>query len=236
VGSNEPVYKTYTTKPEPKVTKRKIKKDHQEDVDIVKPKTGKQTASWDDIISSLQAASEASKGPDDKEDPVKFAEFKRQALAHLDDVAKEEAKKTKTVSFLEEEARFGSYDGWDDTVYTSVNIFYDKHTIYPNIMLASKSTYDKIDLSIKEHGTQWLEYEGDEDPPPEFSGGVDSFNASDFELWFCLDDRLDTDTFRLIYDDDPSFDGEDNEGEKPWQKARRVFPAKRLYQHYRLAA
>jgi hypothetical protein len=143
---------------------------------------------------------------------------------------------TKTITPTEEEAQFDDYESWDDTLYLIANVFKQKHSIYPNIMLASEATYNHIDENVRKNGIKHLEYEGDENPPPEFKG-LSSFSTEDFEVNFCLDNDLPENIFHLVYDDDPSFDGEDLD-ENGQLDHNLMFPGNKriVYHRYKLAA
>ena len=60
-----------------------------------------------------------------------------------------------------------------------------------------------------------------EGEPEEFTG-FSSFFTDDFEVLFCIDNEMETNHFKLIYDEDPIFDGE----EKPEEQVKRIYKKK----------
>jgi hypothetical protein len=165
---------------------------------------------WDDVIANFQKLANACKDENGNEDPAKFAAFKKQILEHLDKV--EEAEKPDAC--FTKQYHINDYASWDDEVFNNVQIFYQKHKIYPNILLANKKTYAKIDEAVKIYGTEKLVYCGDEEEAPEFEG-LSDFVSDEFALDFCLDEDMKTNYYKLVYDNDPTFDGEDIEDDVP---------------------
>ena len=105
---------------------------------------------------------------------------------------------------------FDDYEEWDDTLYFKICDFKEERGVYPNIMLARKSTYRKIDKVAAEHPDR-LEWDGEGDAPADFEGGISCFCTDDFCVEFCLDteNELKVNEFKLIFDEDPTFDGEE---------------------------
>lgn len=204
----------------------------------------KASVTWDDIINNLQKAVNACKDADGNDNPEKLTEFKERLVGHLDNLDKKEKKskkakkagikkQAKNVSYIFETYHIDDYMLWDDEVFAAVQEFYKRKNIYPNILLANSKTFAKIDVSVKEYGTASLVYEGDEEESPEFDG-LSGFTANDFSLTFCLDETVADDYFCLIYDSNPSFDGEEKDGQVtlfPTGKTKR-----RKYNKYTLAA
>ena len=129
-----------------------------------------------------------------------FLRLKAHILAHLEELLLEPC----------DRGSFKNYDEWDDTLYLKINAFKEERGIYPNIMLARKSTYCKIDKVAAEHPDR-LEWDGEGDAPDDFEGGLSCFCTDDFCIEFCLDteNELKVDEFKLIFDEDPTFDGEE---------------------------
>ncbi|GMO27630.1 MAG: hypothetical protein Pg6A_15270 [Termitinemataceae bacterium] len=199
---------------------------------------------WDDVITNFQKAIDGGKNADGAYDPEKFMEFKKQILGHLDNLEKKEKKSEKAkktgikkqpekITFASETYLIDEYILWDDEVYAAAQEFYKHKTIYPNILLANSKTFSLIDENVKKYGTTNLVYEGKETEPPEF-GGLSAFTAGDFSLDFCLDETAADDHFCLIYDNDPSFDGE--EVDEPGALFAHKGARRGKYSRYKLAA
>jgi len=107
---------------------------------------------------------------------------------------------------------------WDDTIHIFALKFHQRYNVYPNILLASDSTYRKIDLYAQMHPERLIDPDGEDtietsSCPYE---GLSYFTTSDYTLECCLDYDLTEGNFTLIFDEDPDFGGEPVEkGEKP---------------------
>jgi hypothetical protein len=105
------------------------------------------------------------------------------------------------------------YSIWDDTIHLFVVKFHGQFNVYPNILLASDSTYRKIDLYAQMHLNR-IVTNGDDgeietiETSDEPYSGLSSFVTEDYELECCMDYDLDEGYFLLIYDEAPDFDGE----------------------------
>lgn len=134
---------------------------------------------------------------DEKEnaDP-EFEQFKRQILNHLDTLARTPC----------DTGRFTDYSAWADALHDKVLDFYEERGIYPNILLTNDATYDKI-TEYEQDKPENRVWEGDGEPE-EFTG-LASFTTPDYALEFCVDNEMEADMFRLVYDEDPTFDGEE---------------------------
>ena len=104
------------------------------------------------------------------------------------------------------------YSIWDDTIHEHACKFHKSYSIYPNILLASKITWQKIDEyanlfnpdNIKKSDNDIIADEED-------NGGIksiSSFTTSSYSLEFCLDEKANEDYCILIFNEDPTFDGE----------------------------
>ena len=133
-------------------------------------------------------------------DDPEFEYFKNLVLEHLG------AKEPYNIG------RFTDYDAWADDLFYKAGQFKKKKGVYPNIMLAKKSTYDKIDEACKKNPAGLHCTDGD-DNGEKFDGGLSAFVTNDFEITFCLDvdNKLQDDEFKLIFDEKPTFDGEEIE-------------------------
>lgn len=143
------------------------------------------------------AQDEADIEADEKEiaDP-EFEQFKRRILNHLDTLSREPC----------DTGRFTDYSAWADALHDKVLDFYEERGIYPNILLTNDATYDKI-TEYEQDKPENRVWEGDGEPE-EFTG-LASFTTPDYALEFCVDNEMEADMFRLVYDEDPTFDGEE---------------------------
>jgi len=154
----------------------------------------KKITTWDDIektMSGLQSAAhvEETTGQIDQE---QLAHFKQMFLKHLDSIPVDKGTIT-------------DYTKWADIINEKVCDFHDERSIYPNILLANRRTFNKIDAYLKEHPDNLL-WDGIGEPP-EFDG-LSEFAALDYNLVFCLDNTMKTNSFQLVFDETPDFDGE----------------------------
>ncbi|WP_461247413.1 hypothetical protein [Treponema sp. R6D11] len=85
--------------------------------------------------------------------------------------------------------------------------------MYPNILLASDSTYRKIDLYAQMHPDR-IVTDGEDgnietiETSNEPYNGLSLFVTEDYKLECCLDFDLQEGYFTLIFDEAPDFDGE----------------------------
>lgn len=107
------------------------------------------------------------------------------------------------------------YEYWDDIIHEHACTFFENYSVHPNLLLASKTTWGRIDeyanvynpdnIALSEEGFVCLNDEG--------LKSISSFITSEYELEFCLDEKVPEDYFILVFDEAPSFDGEAVEGE-----------------------
>ena len=108
---------------------------------------------------------------------------------------------------------------WDDTINLFVEKFFEKHNVYPNILLASDETYRKIELYAQKHPERLIapDHENILNSNEPYKG-IGEFIASDYSLEFCIDFDLTLGNFSLIFDEDPDFSGE--RVEEPCKEAK----------------
>jgi hypothetical protein len=105
------------------------------------------------------------------------------------------------------------YSIWDDTIHLFAVKFHEQFNVYPNILLASDSTYRKIDLYAQMHPNR-IVTSGDDgnietiETSDEPYNGLSSFVTEDYELECCMDCDLSEGSFILVFDEAPDFDGE----------------------------
>ena len=105
------------------------------------------------------------------------------------------------------------FSKWDDSIHFAAVQFHDKYNVYPNILLASDSTYRKIDLYAQKHPERIVTLDDDGgfetiETSNEPYTGLSSFTTEDYELECCMDYDLQEGSFVIIFDEAPDFDGE----------------------------
>lgn len=104
---------------------------------------------------------------------------------------------------------FRDYAIWDDELHAAGLDFKEKFQIYPNILIASDTTYNRINLVANqkrdrlkdENGASWSDESGFVD--------LSTFVDEEWEVDFMQDNGLADDVIVLIYDSDPDDGGED---------------------------
>lgn len=103
------------------------------------------------------------------------------------------------------------YAEWDDIIHEHSCIFFKSYSIYPNLLLASKKTWEKIDEyanlynpeNIKPPDQNNIDYNQEDDLK-----SISCFVTSEYSLEFCIEEKANENYFILIFDEDPIFDGE----------------------------
>jgi hypothetical protein len=100
---------------------------------------------------------------------------------------------------------------WGTTIYSFVEKFHKKHNVYPNIFLASRATFDKIDFYAQIHPEIIFILEDDGSSKNidmnEYSG-INRIEFPDCTLDFCIDFEASLGDITLMYDEAPDFSGE----------------------------
>jgi hypothetical protein len=98
-----------------------------------------------------------------------------------------------------------SWKTWDHELFAHVQDFRDRFRLVPNILLASQVTHARIDMAARKDHVR-----GDEGEIPGEAEHTQlhSFVGPDFELVFCIDDKLPDRHVSLLYDSDPDGGGE----------------------------
>ena len=96
---------------------------------------------------------------------------------------------------------------WADELFDASNEFYNEFSIYPNIMSAMPVVYKEIDTLVLEDLENVVNEQG-EHPEPGSEVSLAGFSTDEFEIDFTINDITPSPGFLLIYDEDPSFDGE----------------------------
>lgn len=130
-------------------------------------------------------------------DKDEFERLKNKVAAALDEKAKEPC----------DRGIFHRYASWAEILHMKILDFKEVRRIFPNIMLASRYTYDKIDDSFGNAENVMREARAEDSF--ENYGDFD-FIDGDCALYFCIDETLKKGEFHLVYDSDPDFGGEES--------------------------
>jgi hypothetical protein len=103
------------------------------------------------------------------------------------------------------------YTVWDDILDEQVKRFRKKWSIYPNIALSAKETWEKIDSAAN-----FLHPENIGRPAAVLCTGetehefspISGLTTPDYRIEFCIEEKGASDYITLIFDEDPTFDGE----------------------------
>ncbi len=103
------------------------------------------------------------------------------------------------------------YSVWDDTIHEHADKFFNNYSIYPNLMFASKMTWQKIDEYANLFNPENIKLSDDnidDEETDEEIKSISTFVSSSYSLEFCLEENVNEDYFILVFDEDPIFDGE----------------------------
>ena len=104
------------------------------------------------------------------------------------------------------------FEEWDDKIYENSIIFFEKYNLYPNILQASKETWNKIDEYAKLFNPENLIAEDEKTEENQQEGEIKlitTFITSNFKLEFCINEKIKKDYFIILFDEAPIFDGEE---------------------------
>lgn len=118
--------------------------------------------------------------------------------------------------------RFTDISRWDHELNLAANSFKNQNGYWPNIMQACSQTYRKIELMANSQPNK-IRGDGSGEMPVKPNGFVElsGFQGEEYSLDMCLDEELNENNFRLIYDSDPDgeFDVEPDELDKAIEEA-----------------
>lgn len=146
------------------------------------------------LHENMELTEKYGKLEDDKDE---LERLKKKVAAALDEKAKEPC----------DRGVFRRYASWAETLHMKILDFREERRVFPNIMLASRYTYDKIDASF-ENAENVIREARNEDSFEDY--GDFDFIDGKCALHFCIDDTLKKGEFRLVYDGDPDFGGEES--------------------------
>lgn len=94
---------------------------------------------------------------------------------------------------------------WDDEIHAAAEDFHTRFSVWPNILLASEVTQNRIDMAGKKDKLRGPN--GETAPEHEYTP-IGGFIGPEYELDFFIDDKLAAGSYSLLYDSDPGDDGE----------------------------
>ncbi|MBF0103891.1 MAG: hypothetical protein HQM16_01075 [Deltaproteobacteria bacterium] len=97
------------------------------------------------------------------------------------------------------------WKSWDHEIHHAILAFHSHHSFYPNIMLASDITYNRINMAANKEN---MENDEGERPEANMYVNLSGFATEKYRLGFCVDNTLDDKVFSLVYDTNPDGDGE----------------------------
>ena len=114
------------------------------------------------------------------------------------------------------------YTVWDDIIDEHVTKFMEKWSIYPNIALSAKETWEQIDAAANflhpENIGRPIALLDSGEIMPDFCP-VSGLTTEDYHIEFCIDEKGKSDYITLIFDEDPTFDGEFAEEQTTYRKS-----------------
>jgi hypothetical protein len=108
---------------------------------------------------------------------------------------------------IRERFRFGDFDEWPETLAGDIEVFKQVHRIMPNVLAASKEVFIEIDEAAQANREMVVNEIGEHLPTDE-EFEISGFLIDNFEVEFVLMETTVMPEYLLIYDSDPSFDGE----------------------------
>lgn len=121
------------------------------------------------------------------------------------------------MSLFKTNHKFSDITSWSHELNSWAQNFKARHHVFPNILIASSETYNRIDMVANSNGQEKIR--NPEGKPAVAFVSMSGFRGQDYELAFCIDDQLDRDRVKLIFDSDPGGDGEPIEEEFESDKA-----------------
>ncbi|MBF0105472.1 MAG: hypothetical protein HQM16_09115 [Deltaproteobacteria bacterium] len=98
-----------------------------------------------------------------------------------------------------------NWKSWDHEIHHAILAFHSHYSFYPNIMLASDITYNRINIAAKKED---VKNDKGEKPDPNMYINLSAFAYKDYHLDFCVDNNLGDKVFSLVYDSEPDGDGD----------------------------
>jgi len=93
-----------------------------------------------------------------------------------------------------------SWPAWDHEVNKAAEAFHAEFDLWPIVLLASSPTFARIDMIADK--ARYRDAEGAQPAADEYAA-LGSFSGEAYSLAFCIDERVSTGFFVLVFDDDP---------------------------------
>lgn len=103
--------------------------------------------------------------------------------------------------------RFTDFEEWPHELFAAIEDFADEFGIHPNIMCAGTEVYSEIDRQVMSDLENVVNDEG-EHPTADDEVVLAGFQADECDVEFTVTSITPYPVYLLIYDADPSFDGE----------------------------
>lgn len=116
---------------------------------------------------------------------------------------------------------FSDYSNWVNEVKAAGKRYFLENAVYPNYLVASSATYDRIAAIARQHpefcrliDTHGFAHRADQvyqtDQTDEiFDGFLNAFQCALFSLDFATDETIPVDSYELFFDEFPEFDEEE---------------------------
>jgi len=108
---------------------------------------------------------------------------------------------------LKKSFMFKSLEEWPHELYAATVAFADEFGVHPNIISATMEVYREIDFYVQ-FDLENVVNEAGKHPTEEDDVELASFLTGDCRVEFTINEMTPFPGFLLVYDEDPSFDGE----------------------------
>jgi len=105
--------------------------------------------------------------------------------------------------------QFTNIEHWNHELYTAALAFYDRFSIYPNVLISNPFTQSQIDRIAEEEDENHIINSAGETPAEGETARISTFCTEDFEIDFCYDMKLKHPDFLLVFDEEYDGGGED---------------------------
>ncbi len=108
---------------------------------------------------------------------------------------------------LKKSFSFAEFEEWPHELFRATVEFTEEFGVHPNIMSATTEVYQQIDYYVQFELENVVNEAGDH-PTEEDDVKLASFLTADCEVEFTINDMTSFPGFLLVYDENPTFDGE----------------------------
>ena len=121
--------------------------------------------------------------------------------------SKTRGKRQMPTGIIRERYAFADIAEWPHELNDAVLSFEERHGVYPNLISGSEELYRTIDVLVQEDRENVVN-DSREHPPDGEDFELGSFGTEEYSVEFTLSETTSAPDFLLIYDENPSFDGE----------------------------